>query len=78
MKTSLFGGARLSKDDVRIEAYGTVDELNCGRLDTYIELTNLDKEIQKSTCLLFKTSCFNIGSVLAVDPSKNFRFARGQ
>jgi cob(I)alamin adenosyltransferase len=27
-KTGLFGGARVSKDDVRVEAYGTVDELN--------------------------------------------------
>jgi cob(I)alamin adenosyltransferase len=26
--TGLFGGARVDKDDVRVEAYGTVDELN--------------------------------------------------
>ncbi len=27
-QTSLFGGARVAKNDARIEAYGTVDELN--------------------------------------------------
>ena len=27
-ETSLYGGARVRKDDSRIEAYGTVDELN--------------------------------------------------
>lgn len=26
--TSLVGGKRVSKDDIRLEAYGTVDELN--------------------------------------------------
>ena len=33
--TSLVGGKRVSKDDVRLEAYGTVDELNAhiGLLD---------------------------------------------
>src|SRR5579862_4842708 len=27
-QTGLFGGKRVSKDDLRVEAYGTVDELN--------------------------------------------------
>lgn len=27
-ETSFFGGSRVSKDDARIEAYGTIDELN--------------------------------------------------
>lgn len=27
-ETSLFGGARVAKNDARIEAYGTIDELN--------------------------------------------------
>ena len=26
--TSIYGGKPLSKDDIRIEAYGTIDELN--------------------------------------------------
>jgi cob(I)alamin adenosyltransferase len=45
--TSLFGGKRVSKDSVRIEAYGTVDELNSllgicrtlqlpGKIDSYL------------------------------------------
>jgi cob(I)alamin adenosyltransferase len=33
--TSLFGGTRVSKDHIRIESYGTVDELN-----SYIGLVN--------------------------------------
>ena len=27
-ETSLFGGGRISKDDLRVRAYGTIDELN--------------------------------------------------
>ncbi|RKP53956.1 cob(I)yrinic acid a,c-diamide adenosyltransferase [Cohnella endophytica] len=28
-KTSVIGGGRVTKDDARVEAYGTIDELNC-------------------------------------------------
>ena len=37
--TSLIGGTRVKKSDIRIESYGTVDELNSfiGLLATYVE-----------------------------------------
>ena len=45
-ETSLAGGRRVPKDDVRIEAYGTVDELNSfiGVLDN---LHNIPSEIKE-------------------------------
>jgi len=68
-ETSLFGGARLSKDNIRIEAYGSIDELNSA-VGYLFELTT-DKQVRE---MLFITQnkLFNIGSVLAVDPSKDF------
>lgn len=66
-QTALFGGKRLDKDDLRIEAYGTVDELNAfiGLLNTgFVEATQnyLLSEVQKRL--------FTIGSNLASDPDK--------
>ncbi len=66
-KTSLFGGTRVSKYDLRIEAYGTVDELN-----SYIGLVR-DQKIDKHTSdILFKIQhkLFTIGSMLATPPEK--------
>lgn len=47
-KTSLYDGTRIDKDDIRVESYGTLDELN-----SYIGLctnyaNNEDKEILRS------------------------------
>jgi cob(I)alamin adenosyltransferase len=55
--TGLFGGTRISKDDLRIEAYGTVDELNSfiGRLIEHESMkTHLEffREIQSQLFLL--------------------------
>jgi len=65
--TSLYGGKRISKDDIRIEAYGTVDELN-----SYIGLliSALPNDDQKELLFEIQKRLFTIGSILASDPSK--------
>jgi cob(I)alamin adenosyltransferase len=68
-QTSLFGGKRLAKSDLRIEAYGTVDELNA-TVGYLSEL--LDDKAMVQTLFIVQNKLFNIGSKLAVDPSKNF------
>jgi len=67
-QTSLIGGTRVSKDHIRIEAYGTVDELN-----SHIGLIrdqNLDKDTT-NVLLEIQDRLFTTGSVLASDPEKS-------
>ncbi|MBL7910046.1 MAG: cob(I)yrinic acid a,c-diamide adenosyltransferase [Bacteroidia bacterium] len=67
-QTSLIGGTRLPKQHVRIEAYGTVDELNShiGLLRDVIEdKTTFDLLIS------IQDRLFTIGSHLAADPEKS-------
>lgn len=68
-KTSLLGGKRVSKSDMRIEAYGTVDELNAqiGLLKDYDISADL-----KASLLKIQHDLFKIGSILAceVDPDQ--------
>ncbi|MEY3591274.1 MAG: hypothetical protein RLZZ38_227 [Bacteroidota bacterium] len=66
--TGLIGGTRVSKGDVRIEAYGTVDELN-----SYIGLLScLDIDIRMHAQLQeIQDRLFTIGSHLAADPEKS-------
>ncbi|MCE2789923.1 MAG: cob(I)yrinic acid a,c-diamide adenosyltransferase [Saprospiraceae bacterium] len=65
--TSLLGGKRVSKDDLRIEAYGTIDELNA-----HIGLLNA--QMEEATQHYFLTEVqrrlFSIGSALACDPDR--------
>lgn len=66
--TSLFGGRRISKDDLRIEAYGTIDELNSciGLLNNMIQQDDL-----RNHMLDIQAYLFVIGSNLAADPENN-------
>ena len=67
-QTSLIGGTRLPKHHVRIEAYGTVDELNShiGLLRDVIEEKNIFDLL-----ISIQDRLFTIGSQLAADPEKN-------
>lgn len=68
--TSLIGGTKVLKSDLRIEAYGTTDELNsyvglCKDLITDEQSQNILQEIQDRL--------FTIGSSLACDPEKELK-----
>lgn len=66
-KTSLLGGTKVPKSHIRIDAYGTVDELN-----SQIGLT-MDQITDPSLKILLKEiqdRLFTIGSSLACDPEK--------
>ncbi|RPD98660.1 cob(I)yrinic acid a,c-diamide adenosyltransferase [Aureibaculum marinum] len=66
-QTSLFGGTRVPKYHLRIEAYGTIDELN-----SYVGLLK-DQKIDKSTAdtlLKIQNELFTIGAMLATPRDK--------
>ncbi|MBN8576710.1 MAG: cob(I)yrinic acid a,c-diamide adenosyltransferase [Cytophagales bacterium] len=63
--TSLFGGKRVLKSDLRIDAYGTVDELN-----SWIGVLR-DQPVNqnRSTTLIeIQDRLFTVGSILATEP----------
>ncbi len=66
-KTSLIGGTKVAKSHLRIESYGTLDELN-----SYLGWVNdlLEDETQKITIKEIQDRLFTIGSSLACDPEK--------
>ena len=65
-ETSLIGGTRVPKHHIRIDAYGTVDELNAhlGLLATYPET-----EGENELLLFIQDRLFTLGSLLATDPA---------
>ncbi len=65
--TALFGGTRVPKHHIRIDSYGTVDELN-----SYIGLIR-DQEIDprsQEILVHIQDRLFTVGAVLATDPEK--------
>lgn len=68
--TSLIGGTRIPKSHIRIETYGTIDELN-----SYIGLVsdNSADEHAKKILKEIQDRLFTVGSSLACDPEKEPR-----
>jgi cob(I)alamin adenosyltransferase len=65
--TSLIGGTKVPKNDIRIETYGTVDELNSwiGLVNDQLNDNDLKTELRE-----IQDRLFTIGSSLATDAEK--------
>ena len=65
--TSLFGGKRVSKAELRIDTYGTVDELN-----SFLGVVR-DQEVnqkRKAALVEIQDRLFTMGSMLATEPGE--------
>ncbi|HEY5570982.1 MAG TPA: cob(I)yrinic acid a,c-diamide adenosyltransferase [Bacteroidales bacterium] len=65
--TSLVGGTRISKTDLRIETYGTVDELNSF---LGVLLCDMHNDGERDMILFIQNKLFSIGSYLATEAEK--------
>jgi len=65
--TALFGGTRVAKHHIRIESYGTIDELN-----SWLGLIRDQKINSHSMNMLtiIQEKLFTVGAILATDPQK--------
>ena len=68
--TSLIGGVRVPKNHIRIESYGTVDELNSylGMVSDMASNTAISEQLRE-----IQDRLFTIGSALATDPGKEIK-----
>lgn len=68
-QTSLIGGTRVSKAHLRLEAYGTVDELNShiGLVRSFLKKEDAQFKILTDTL----NNLFVVGALLAEDPEKS-------
>ena len=67
-KTQLLGGSIVDKDHVKLECYGTIDELNSFIGNIYDQDL---KEFHKEILLNIQNQLFNLGSVISFDGIKD-------
>jgi len=71
--TSLYGGQRVNKHNLKVEAYGSIDELNA-HLGLLRDLVD-DYDI-KSKIILIQKVLFSIGSILASTPKMKHKLPK--
>ncbi len=69
--TSLVGGTRVEKDSVRLEAYGTIDELN-SHIGLLLALPGIP-EPDRATLTATQHLLFNLGALLATEPESKYQ-----
>src|SRR3989339_229070 len=78
-ESSLYGGTRLPKSDLRFEAYGTIDELNAtlGEAITYLPAGRAQAgvEIFVAELTRIQSELFNVGAELALAPGQESKAA---
>ena len=69
-KTSLVGGQKVLKSNLRIHAYGEIDELNSvvGLCIEELKLLNHDFKILTESLYKIQNDLFNLGTILATEP----------
>ncbi len=69
--TSLFDGNRIAKDDIRVESYGTIDELGSfmGLAKNYVEDDDIKELIEN-----IQNKLFTLASNLATEDEANIKF----
>src|SRR5690606_40985831 len=67
--TSLYGGVKVSKNHIRIDAYGTVDELNSA---IGLIRSSEIKSDSKNQLIQIQKNLFHVGAELATPPEKLF------
>ncbi|MDJ0973245.1 MAG: cob(I)yrinic acid a,c-diamide adenosyltransferase [Planctomycetota bacterium] len=67
--TGLFGGRRVSKAALRVESYGTVDELNA--ILGWVRATDGGTEAADAILATAQEACFRLGAFVATVPGKD-------
>ncbi len=71
-ESSLYGGTRLPKSDLRFEAYGTIDELNAC---LGLVLAQSASEPYREELTRVQAELFNLGAELALSPGQELKAA---